>query len=377
VDRFEEFLVRLVPPAVTLARAREHGASKRADVLLLLCAEGGACFDARAALHELAGLPFLAPAVVRFFYLTGGVAGSREGLVAALRGALRGAARLHCFPRRLERELINDLQRGDGVAPFSFNRSAPDVVASVVAVGGVFYFGVEAAAGSAAARLRPGGGCAEGAPPTVCRAEHKLREALLRAPHCVAALAAARGGGAGGLALDVGAAPGGWVRALAEAPLAFSGIVAVDPGALQWDALPGCEEAAAGAAGEDGAALRALAEAPRAARARLLHLREQGGPAIARLLRAGGAGLFSAFTCDANVPTPVAAELFASALPLLLPGALVCITLKNFDRQEWAARCDAAEALVKGACVGVARMHLFANAPQEVTLVGSVRGRVS
>ena len=299
--------------------------------------------------------------------------------------------RLHCFPRGLEAELMAALSEdgsrcGAAAAPPALCRTAPAALACLAHVCGYFYMGVEDAATSPAALLRVGG---EGRADAVCRAQHKLREAAERSPRCRAALCAARGGAdSGGLALDVGASPGGWVRALTEQPLRFGAVVAVDPGALQWDALPLCEERPAGVPlsglllemAEGGGSQEVTGRA--GARVPVLHLREQGASAIARLLlAAGGRRPFSAFTCDANVPTPVAAELFRSALPLLRRGALVCVTLKNFDggRGAWEEKCGAAEAVFRGACEEVrmvqlsCTLQLFANAPQEVTLVGVVR----
>lgn len=378
-DRAEAFLRAQLPLCVAVARARAHGAGKKADVLLLLCVEDAAAFDVRAALHALLAFPFFVPALVRLFVFdVGGGAHSWEELVARLRAALlrrAGAARLHCFPRAVERELAVALQRGggdgDAAAPVALSKGAPVVVACVAALDGVYHVGLEEAHDTSVALLRAGSG---GPRDAVCRAEHKLREAALRVPRCVAALAAARGGrGRGGLALDVGAAPGGWVRALSAAPLFLSGVVAVDPGALHWGALSSCEEWH----GEWRDALPALADAPEGGGgARVVHMREQGAPALAQLLlAAGGARPFAAFSCDANVPAPAALALFASALPLLRSNALAVVTLKNFTgaKAPWEAACDDAEARFREACVHVERLHLFANALQEVTLIGTVR----
>ena len=98
-DRAEAFLRAQLPPGVAVARAREHGAGKRAHVLLLLCVEeGGAEFDVRAALGALLAFPFLAPALVRIFVLRrrrcaqlGGAHGA-----AARRAAAAAAARGRC-----------------------------------------------------------------------------------------------------------------------------------------------------------------------------------------------------------------------------------------------------------------------------------------
>ena len=370
VERVVAFLHALLPPFVALERAREHGAGKRADVLLLLCAEGAAEFNARAALLQLLDLPFLAPALVRCFVFAG-VARSREELALRLRAALpragsAAAARLHCFPRTLERELADALRSCEGGSSVALSKADPAVVACVGAVGGVFYYGLEGARGSPVTLLRAGSGSA-GPGGAVCRAEHKLREAMLRSPACAAAF------GGGGLALDIGSAPGGWVQALAEAPLGFAGVVAVDPGELRWP-LAGCEERSIEELGGALPALAAAAGAPERPATHVFHLKEQGAPAIARLLQAGGARLFSSFTCDANVSAPAAMELFSSALPLLKGGAFACLTLKNFTGAEraWEAGCDDAEARFRAVCGNVARLHLFANAVQEVTLVGNV-----
>jgi hypothetical protein len=66
------------------------------------------------------------------------------------------------------------------------------------------------------------------------------------------------------------------------------------------------------------------------------------------------------------------------ALPLLLPGAALVVTLKNFDGAErlWLQLADEAEARLRAACApgSLRRLHLMANGPREVTLVGSFAG---
>lgn len=157
-------------------------------------------------------------------------------------------------------------------------------------------------------------------PRPVSRAEHKLREALRKfglAP-------------CGGVALDLGAAPGGWSRVLAEAGMR---VVAVDPADLH-------------------PRVRALAG--------VTHVR-------ARVEAARLAGPFDLVTVDVNVAPEAAAPLLTQVAPHLRPGAPAVWTLKLVRADPWPALRDA-RALVQPAYEAVRCKHLYHNR-RELTLL--------
>lgn len=250
-----------------------------------------------------------------------------------------------------------------------------EVLACVAEAGGSWYVGV--ARGAAWEAWRRGGSPATGAsstpPPLLCRAQRKLQEVGSRvhgvlppgcAPPAGAGAAAtalasglARGYSAAAapahaphpdrVAVDLGAAPGGWAAVLA-AHHAF--VFAVDPGSLRLDALP----------------------------ASVAHDPTRAGDAVPRLLAGGLAARVSTLVCDANVPCAAALGwLTSGGIALLAPGAALVLTLKNFEGGSrvrpggggWRATLDAAEEALRAAgLVGVSRLHLLSNAPAEVTL---------
>ena len=276
-------------------------------------------------------------------------------------------------------------------------------LASCVFADGMCYASLERCADSPAARWgvpseqRAASLAAGASAPAVCRAEFKLREVVARSGALQAARAAAARRGARAVALDVGAAPGGWTACLLLAAAAPAG------------GEKGAEEGGGGGAGFDHvvAVDPALLElpAPLLAAGRVSHLQVRGADAVRRLLRlqaqaakveeeeegdaalaaavfgagggAGGGGL-SALVCDANLPTRLVLDCVLDALPLLLPGAALVVTLKNFDGAErlWLQLAAEAEARLGAVCApgSLRRLHLFANGPREVTLVGNVAG---
>jgi hypothetical protein len=84
----------------------------------------------------------------------------------------------------------------------------------------------------------------------------------------------------------------------------------------------------------------------------------------------------AALVQDANCPTASSLDDFEACRPLLLPGAAIVVTLKNFDGnpKKWAEACGAAETKLKRSCSAVQVLHLFRNGPVETTLVGVYRG---
>ena len=151
------------------------------------------------------------------------------------------------------------------------------------------------------------------------------------------------------VAMDVGAAPGGWSTYLAS-HAGFGTVYAVDPGAMD-PSLP----------------------------ASIVHMPVRADAAVAELLSRGLQGTVACYACDMNCPTSTTVDIFLSALPLLARDAIVVLTLKNFDGAlfTWKQNCELAAQRVAAAC-GVERgdvkiIHLIANGPAEVTLLARYR----
>jgi hypothetical protein len=184
--------------------------------------------------------------------------------------------------------------------------------------------------------LPEGGADGETSEPTICRAQRKLEEALARrstlrarAPVCAASVA-----------VDLGAAPGGWALVLSRL---YGKVLAVDPAEL------------------------ALAQLPAGV---VVHVAQRAEEFLAA--GAGGAG-WACATCDANVPTRVALEWLKIVLPRLGAGAPFVWTLKNFSGgvRAWRGMLErVAERVAGWGAEGVDLLHLVANGPAEITLVG-------
>ena len=150
------------------------------------------------------------------------------------------------------------------------------------------------------------------------------------------------------IAIDVGAAPGGWTQLLARSGR-FVRVVAVEPGDLDAaiSALPGVVH------------VRALAE--------------NAGPAVrtAMVEVAGGEGVADLLACDANVQLPALAGLVGEMARLLRRGAPAIITLKTSTRSRLkdGAAAQAALALARVQLRVVWVLFLAANTQCERTLV--------
>jgi hypothetical protein len=297
-------------------------------------------------------------------------------------------------------------------------------LASCVFADGMCYASLERCADSPAAQWgvpseqRSASLAAGASAPAVCRAEFKLREVVARSGALQAARAAAARRGARAVAIDIGAAPGGWTACLLAAAdgeeggeegggggAGFDHVVAVDPALLELPArllaagrvshlqVRGADavrrllrlqsraraRARAGGAAAGAAAERAEGDAGEEEEEE----EEEGDAALAAAVFGGGSdgggcGGLSALVCDANLPTRLVLDCVLDALPLLLPGAALVVTLKNFDGAErlWLQLADEAEARLGAVCApgSLRRLHLFANGPREVTLVGNVAG---
>jgi len=161
------------------------------------------------------------------------------------------------------------------------------------------------------------------------------------------------------VAIDVGAAPGGWSRVLAS-NVGAQLVIAVDPAELAPD-MP--EEVVHvqkrfQEAVSDLAALPALAS----------NAAELGG----------SSRFIDCYVCDMNVPVSVSLRLLWEALPYLTGHARVAFTVKNFNdtTSSWRdAVRHAQQALALVSLPGTVRhFHLLSNGREEQTVVGLLRG---
>ena len=149
--------------------------------------------------------------------------------------------------------------------------------------------------------------------------------------------------------VDVGAAPGGWTSFLA---LHAERVIAVDPAAMRPDP---------------------------AVVHRVEHLAMLAETAAGVLV--GRGERLDMLVCDANDhPDVVAREFVAPLRGLLVTGAPVVVTLKNFwpgrggaDTAEWTRQVAEAKDVLGAFCEGLTVVHLMANTPKETTLFGRVR----
>ena len=166
-----------------------------------------------------------------------------------------------------------------------------------------------------------------GSPHSICRAESKIEEALTR-----------RGWNLNGtrLAVDVGAAPGGWSNYLASL---VTQVIAVDKG----DVI--CQSE------------------------RVIHLRMSGDTAIAQLAESGERIDF--FCCDANIQPETTLSIFKNACQIFR-GRFV-LTLKNTYRlkKDWEASVEGVMyQLASSGCTEVQLDHLLSNTQLEITVSG-------
>lgn len=185
-----------------------------------------------------------------------------------------------------------------------------------------------------------------------CRARFKLVEALTL-PEVVAGLASKTSpGGFDGscvdsnscvVAVDLGAAPGGWTEVMASSPV-ISRVFAVDPGQLD-SSIEQMEK--------------------------VEHLCMKGEQAVTALLARASARPVGLVVCDVNFDPRNTAHLVASTAPLLEEGALLVMTIK-LPRQSSVGLIDklAGEciAILEAVGFGSVRVrHLLANTRSERT----------
>lgn len=386
----------------SLITTRAHGLSKKFDrVLMLGCGSAPPLSEgsppaaeevtdaihrravALAAARELAACPFLGRALSRcylvdevfsewaqvlsfFRSVLESIGRGRMGTPQAAPGPLlEVGVRSQCYPNTLEIPLVEQLEKLDisvdtpGSAALKLVpkplMQGWQVLLTIVQVDG-YYYCSHAVAGSPEAAAVFWGKQAlsevhsvDGA---VCRAQYKLREVMQRTSVFARILNRPSVDGSSNnntSAIDVGAAPGGWSVCLAE-DCGFQTVYAVDPGQLTKD--------------------RPLPPA-------IVHMKLKGEQAVDQLLKEGKGQRLDGYTCDMNVPTSQALDVFFQAMPLLRSGAAVVITLKNFDGtiQLWKSKVDEAVERLKTVCDagGVQVLHLMSNGEKEVTAVGNLK----
>ena len=203
----------------------------------------------------------------------------------------------------------------------------------------------------------------------MCRASAKLAEAAARYRHGSAAQGAPRfppardaaGGAEGGsslVAVDCGAAPGGWTRWL-RVTACCDEVYAIDPGDLDDTvaALPGVRHLRTTAA-------RAIPQ--------LRALLAERGREEAR-----GVALWASDMCVHDAPDQVNTFLRAHGAGLLSPGAAFVLTVKctvGHGRGRFDALADEEVGRLEAAGAHHVRvMHLFSNRGRERTIVGFIR----
>ena len=230
--------------------------------------------------------------------------------------------RVSCFPRDLSGSLI-ELLTHEQCCPKTFTH-----LLSVVSANGLFYASVVAADKSVVADIfQTACGLEE-----VSRAENKLEEIVHRAGLDLSQVK---------VAVDVGAAPGGWSNYLGNQGVLR--VIAVDNGLLR------CMHAA------------------------VEHWKMLGDEAIAALKRSDSK--IDMYVCDANISPPATIKIFEDALPLIREGGIFVITLKNTCRSKeaWLAVLDEARShLEKIGTINFRFVHLIANTNKETTVYGRI-----
>ena len=229
--------------------------------------------------------------------------------------------------------------------PLGAGAAAASHVLDIALIGGCWHWHVWSVDEAAAAPLLARAGRTH-APSVPCRAFDKLAELIASHPHLLPRLDASA------CCVDIGAAPGGWTKALCDA--GAGRVWAIDPAPLSGLSLP-LPSAITHLAMRGEAALAAVAEGLRVAAADGSQLR--------------------LICCDANIHPPAAAALALSFAALANDDdetLTLVVSEKRFaaGRAAHAEDCARAEALFVAAGFSrLERLHLFANGSAERTLV--------
>jgi 23S rRNA U2552 (ribose-2'-O)-methylase RlmE/FtsJ len=269
---------------------------------------------------------FVRYVVMRMYFLDGGErgrkqsAGSLDELVEQLidhaqRQPPEGPVRIQCGPRSMEKILLDKFEELDS-CPFEFHPVNPTSTLHIFqhktdssvtfrwsfrAVEEQFYTSPDGP------RRIPG---------QFCRAAGKLHEALI-----VSGFSKEAGKIIGsddvsieGVAVDVGAAPGGWTHQLAQD---LETVIAIDPAELN-DTVTALKN--------------------------VYHVKKTSQNAGEDLEKILGEEKISLLTCDANRHPSFIGEMLAPVLKFMKPGALMVITLKFHSRGEQVNK-DASKAM--------------------------------
>jgi 23S rRNA C2498 (ribose-2'-O)-methylase RlmM len=230
--------------------------------------------------------------------------------------------RISCFPKEFTQPLIVLLPH-DRCCPKTFTH-----IMYVVYAHGLFYASVISADRSFTADIFTTA-CGQ---KTVSRAENKLEELVDRANLDFTSVQ---------LALDVGAAPGGWSNYLAQQGV--SRVIAVDNGQLRCSS-PAIE-----------------------------HWKMLGQKAVEILI--SREEHIDLYVCDANIPPKVTVDIFQTAFPLMSKGGIFVLTLKNTcgGKEAFAGAVEQAKGRLQQLGIqSLVEVHLLANTSKETTVYGRI-----
>lgn len=232
--------------------------------------------------------------------------------------------RIACYPSSLTEQVVTHTSLAD----IPMNPKQPTHFGSIVYFHGGYAVGVDPTPPVVTGPLEP-------VPAHICKAYYKVEEVSLRMGWSEAL--------DGGVALDVGAAPGGWSWCLTEV-FGMRQAFAIDPGML---VLPH-------------------------ASSRIEHLAMLDHEALP-ILRERGVQV-DLYCCDANVFPSKALDIFCAFRDsgMVREGARVVVTLKNMckNKAEWSETLSEQLARFKSACPDGRQVHLLANTKFETTIIG-------
>jgi tRNA G18 (ribose-2'-O)-methylase SpoU/23S rRNA U2552 (ribose-2'-O)-methylase RlmE/FtsJ len=212
---------------------------------------------------------------------------------------------------------------------------------------------------------------ARGNKDTVNRAYYKMAELGTHSPLVVASLAANKDTS---VALDIGAAPGGWTAYLAER---CSRVIAVDPAAMDAGVIAKLNVVHIRAMlldkTLDGAAITGSSDT--SPDTRLASLQAAYTKTYDDIADVAGAGL-TLVACDINKQPKEACEISLRALPLLAEGAVFAVTMKftSKDPSVELVQLEEAKQVMSEHCDQIEVLWLFSNTYHERTLVARYSG---
>lgn len=277
--------------------------------------------------------------------------------------------RLHVFPKNMTQPILDALSSQQALSCRWQPRNATHIL-NIFLSDGMWLLSLVAVSDGFVGDLRDSSKMTANS--EICRANAKIREIFYRNAFFGHARTTER---RFGLAVDVGASPGGWTAYLAKIS---DHVIAVDRGMLtqqtenvsHWCvlgqhaislmiALRECETAASES--ETAATAAATATALLPPGHTLTSLQHLTKP-------------IDVYTCDANISPVISVSLFIQALQagLLAKRCLFIITLKNiFGKKGFAVAVEECMALLSGKGFEDVKLeHLLANTPNETTVSG-------